>query len=81
MITPSPISCAGLPLNVGNPMEYHVWGAVEKNTNGFACKTMAELMSWNAMRNACSKLWNHLDIMTEGEGDYSELDYYLPVIS
>ena len=65
-----------------NPMDYYVWGAVEKDTNRSACNTKAELVAKikevfedlprDTVRDACARFRSRLEAVVEADGGHFE---------
>ena len=65
-----------------NPMDFFVWGAIEKCTNKIPCKTKDKLIKkikkeFKAMKKAqvvwaCSRFQGHIDAIIDANGDFIE---------
>ena len=65
-----------------NPMDYYVWGAVERDTNRTSCNTKTELvkrvktvfsrLSKDTVRAACGRFRKRLEAVVDAEGGFFE---------
>ena len=63
-----------------NPMDYHVWGAVENNANRSACTTKAQLIDrikavfhtipTESATSACTRFRSRIEAVIEANGSY-----------